>query len=420
MEYAAFSRNYRRILIVYLTGIFVLTIWRASDVRVSRVRWTIGDWLINYEGGFVRRGFAGEVFLYAGRVLHISPVNLALLASLLCYAIMFFAVWKLLQVPNWNPWITALVISPVTLSFGILNIGGWGRKEILYLAGLGVLLLMLLRPKLKDWFLIATMTLICPLMVLCHEPLICFFPYYLGALVIARHSVRSAMKLALLPILFSGVALMLVVHHPGDATTAAKICDSLGELKKHACGGAIDYLATTKESAKALVTEDIHAYHYYTLYPIWTIAGSIPLVMAFASLWRYSQTRFALRTLAITTVISCAASTVLFLYAVDWGRWIYIHVFSIFLILLFIDHRRQESQPSMRDAAQPSKWRLIWVGVALFFYATSWSMPNIPDQVEGFGYLGFPIRYIKAHSHHVPTAQSQRIVPTIGTDSLGG
>lgn len=414
MEYAAFTRNYRRILIAYLTGIFVLTIWRASDVRISRVRWTIGDWLINYEGGFVRRGFAGEVFLYAGRVLHVSPVNLVLPASLLCYAIMLFAVWKLLQVPNWNPWIIALVISPVTLSFGILNIGGWGRKEILYLAGLSILLLLLLRPKLKDWVLIAAMTLICPLMVLCHEPLICFFPYYLGALVIARHSVRGAMNVALLPILFSAAALILVVHHPGDATTAAKICDSLGALKKHVCGGgAIDYLATTKQSARALVTEDIHAYRYYTLYPIWAIAGSIPLVMAFASLWRYSRTRFALKALAIATVASCAASTVLFVYAVDWGRWIYIHIFSIFLILLFIDLRRQESQAPTRDVVQPSIGRLVWISVALFFYAVSWSMPNIPDQIEGYGYLGFPIRYIESHRHHVPAAQSRRIDPMV-------
>ncbi|NYF88848.1 hypothetical protein RBB79_04865 [Tunturiibacter empetritectus] len=399
MEYAGCARTYHRLLNPYLAVVFVLTIWRLFDVKDSRARWTVGDWLINYEGGFVRRGFAGEVFLDTGRVLHVSPVWLALLLSLACYAVMFFAVWKLLQVASWNLWIVALAVSPVTLSFGILNIGGWGRKEILYLAGLGILLLMLLRAKVQDWLLIAVMTSICPLMVLCHEPLICFFPYYFGALVIARHSIKSAIKIATLPLLFSTVALVLVIHHPGNATTAANICDSLGPLKQHVCGGAIDYLASTSAGARTLVAENIQAYHYYTLYSNWTIAGSVPIIMAFAFLWRYAKVRYSLIVLLIATGASCAASLVLFLYAVDWGRWIYIHIFSVFFLLLFIDYRRQEREPLGSEVPLPSKWRSRCVGFALFLYATSWSMPNVPDKIEGYGYLGFPIRILNAHLH---------------------
>jgi hypothetical protein len=394
MEYA--ERNFRPFLNFYLIFVSLLTIWRLFDVRVWEVQWTVGDWLINYEGGFVRRGFAGEVFLHAGHLLHVSPVSLALLFSLACYAVMFYTVWKLFQVSNWNSWITALVVSPVTLSFGILNFGAWGKKEILFLAGLG---LMLLQSKLKDWLLIAAMTLICPLMVLCHEPLICYFPYYFGALVIARHSLLSAIKIAALPLLLSFAALMFVVRHPGNATTVAGICNSLRALDQHVCGGAIDYLVNTKESARALVTRDIHAYHYYTLYLIWTIAGSIPIVMAFSSLWRSTRTRYSLTVLAITTAISSMTSSVLFLYALDWGRWIYVHIFSVFLILLFINYRRQEGEPAVSEDRLLPK-RLSPMGFALLLYATSWSLPAIPYQIERFGYLGIAIRLIKAHMHH--------------------
>jgi hypothetical protein len=41
-----------------------------------------------------------------------------------------------------------------------------------------------------------------------------------------------------------------------------------------------------------------------------------------------------------TSGISFAMSLALFYYATDWGRRIYIYIFSLFLVLLFIDYRR--------------------------------------------------------------------------------
>jgi len=36
--------------------------------------WTIGEWLINYQGGFVRRGLSGEVIYFLSNTLKISPI----------------------------------------------------------------------------------------------------------------------------------------------------------------------------------------------------------------------------------------------------------------------------------------------------------------------------------------------------------
>ena len=38
--------------------------------------WTPGDWLVNYQGGFVRRGLPGELILLVAHALHLSPVLL--------------------------------------------------------------------------------------------------------------------------------------------------------------------------------------------------------------------------------------------------------------------------------------------------------------------------------------------------------
>jgi hypothetical protein len=38
--------------------------------------WTIGEWLISYEGGFVRRGLPGSIIHSGAVALGISPIHL--------------------------------------------------------------------------------------------------------------------------------------------------------------------------------------------------------------------------------------------------------------------------------------------------------------------------------------------------------
>ena len=44
--------------------------------------WTIGEWLINYQGGFVRRGLLGEAIYLLCNVIKISPIYVIWLISI--------------------------------------------------------------------------------------------------------------------------------------------------------------------------------------------------------------------------------------------------------------------------------------------------------------------------------------------------
>ena len=43
--------------------------------------WTVGEWLISYAGGFVRRGLPGEIIHYISTLYFISPILLVWLFS---------------------------------------------------------------------------------------------------------------------------------------------------------------------------------------------------------------------------------------------------------------------------------------------------------------------------------------------------
>lgn len=69
------------VLVTFINGLIV--------ERVSR-NWIISSWLINYQGGFVRRGLPGEIFYLLSRLTHVTPVFYVVGTYLSLYAVYFF------------------------------------------------------------------------------------------------------------------------------------------------------------------------------------------------------------------------------------------------------------------------------------------------------------------------------------------
>jgi len=141
--------------------------------------WAIGDWLISYQGGFVRRGFLGEVLYRVALVSHIDPAYLAaglqILALWTYIGMAYHSLWKQ---PDWRPYLL-LLVSPYIFLFQIYDRAGGFRKEILYFAVLALLVwTALYRPQsIQRWT--TWVLLLYPLFVLSHEMLALFIPFLL-------------------------------------------------------------------------------------------------------------------------------------------------------------------------------------------------------------------------------------------------
>jgi hypothetical protein len=384
--------------------VFVCAYTLVTAVHITRVpsNFTLDDWLINYEGGFVRRGLIGQVIFGIRHVLPVSGLYPAAAFALICYAVIFYATWRLISKRGVDAWVAAMVVCPATLAFAVIDNRAWGHKEVLFLAGLAGLLLWLMRPKQRDTVLVLGMALYCPFLILCHEPLVCFLPYYFAAVMLAGRSLKDTLKIAAIPMLLAAVTLAVVVRYPGTATTAAKICDSQGDPSRQLCQGAINYLGTPNQVARLEVMGDARRYHFHAMYSGLTLLAIIPFAMTSKRLWRYRAARYELIVLGIATALSCIASVVLFLYATDWGRWIYIHLLSVFLLLLYIRYRHAGRETDGGQVNVAAKWRLGWASAALFLYATSWSMPHWGNRPL-LGYYSPVIRLVESHIHRAPS-----------------
>ena len=193
--------------------------------------WEISEWLINYEGGFVRRGIVGQI-LYAFEQMHLYDVRIAIkLLYILSSVIILLILYRVFKAEGWSP-----VLLPTGLCLGYTLFNLWGRKDFLMLALAFAIFLCyratVRRHSKRAWPLLYVLSAI---QLLAHEASF-FFTYPILMLYsygIYRKSgmtwSRSAVKtlICFLPVL---VIMAVVCLFKGDKSVADAIWSSWGKV----------------------------------------------------------------------------------------------------------------------------------------------------------------------------------------------
>jgi hypothetical protein len=79
------SKHFKLLILSLISSLFVII---HSSFQWGRDNWGITEWLINYSGGFVRRGLPGSILYYISELINIKSNILAIIIS----SIVFFSV----------------------------------------------------------------------------------------------------------------------------------------------------------------------------------------------------------------------------------------------------------------------------------------------------------------------------------------
>lgn len=362
---------WRTLFFLFLLALNVYCIKNALWNIRHQDGWSMGDWLINYHGGFIRRGLTGAFLLGACRLLRLNVFWTLAAVQLGLYITLGVAVWRLVRSSQWPQWMLFALFSPATLLFPVREFPEAYRKEELLLVGLAWLLLALQRREMLRW-LSPVLAVFAGACVLSHEGLICYFPYGVAALYAGFRSVRRTLTVAALPLATSLVCFAFSAAHPGNAHLADEVCRGVGFKQLNplpsACDGAISYLAYDKQHARQMVSSLALQRHYFRIYPVVALLAALPLLAGGFSLWRAPAERRSLLGIAAAFLISAVGSIPLFVYAFDWNRWIYIHAFCLTLLLLFLTDR----QPTLDVPRTSTRFRTVGLALALVLYAGAW------------------------------------------------
>ena len=123
------KENYLIKILIIFFGIF--TIIKLLDHTLSKDAWQYGEWLINYQNGFVRRGLVGELILIFSKLFN-NNIQISFFIILSIIVVFYYlATYSFIKNIKFN-FITYLIFFSPLFYFFIVVISKVGiRKEIL-------------------------------------------------------------------------------------------------------------------------------------------------------------------------------------------------------------------------------------------------------------------------------------------------
>ncbi len=359
---------YSGLIALWLAAILAITIWLAHARLVAlQHNWSLNDWLINYDGGFVRRGLFGAMI----QPVPAPPEWVVFAVVVLAHLIFLWCVFRLTLATNIHPGLVLFLACPALLLFPLQDPDGAFRKEILLYAFLAAFLWRVQNRRSALWILAFL-----PAIILSHEALIAFVPALLLPLSFLRlNAVQWAWIgfIALASLLAFAASIIINV----DQAQVAQICEGLAQspslvtsAERCSHDGAISWLVHDTAFGRARVAQ--LAEGYLAELPLALCLMGVPILACAGPICRFARAHPAhLRWALLGLGINIAIWVPLFFVATDWGRLLSMELTVIWLLVLFA--------AAHADLPPPRAVLIPLTLVAAVLYGSSWKLVHWRD-----------------------------------------
>ena len=349
MKVATNSPGAKRLFIVLFTGSFLIYVAATNYSRLIVSPWLVGEWLVNYSGGFSRRGFSGSLILGVSDVTGLNPLWTVFGFQLLLLAGILILLYVKVTSEPLPLGVMVALFSPMALSYFLVDPGGVaGRKEYLLFL-IAILWFSFQSRNMQTNKIRAGQALSFLLfglafgaLVLTHEGFLFFFPLLVIPIVLSRLTsakpsltwVLTSISSMAVPSAAAVVAILFFSSRP----TFFQMCTPLTsrQVPEKVCEGAIAWSVNNGSPGLEFALEQTA--FFVQNYNLYYFIVAVCLVFIFASfrslqpLHPMSRQRFLGPALVGSLI---ATSLPLFVIAHDWGRYISISATLISFALLF-------------------------------------------------------------------------------------
>lgn len=343
----------------YLLQLFVRQIFQFHYTYENQEFYHISEWLINFQGGFVRRGLRGEIIGHLHQFLGLTPYTLVIGITALSFIYLLFFFFREFIKKGYPIFILPFVFflgNPILNSF-------WLRPDSL-LVILFILVLYLLRKPKFNFLNIILVNLAVIIGILLHEIFI-FIAVPAIILLISHHlkitfPVRSKNLIisylyACLCLIPSFIITLLVIINNGSHETTATIwkswksapfpSDFLAWASTEEYPGAFEGMTKSMQEGLYEYSGQFIAWFYEGLYGpfmVVLIIGIIYFILLNVNslnnkiLWFKPQNHQNKSYISSVLIVQLMTTIPLYILGWDYGRWIFFWVTSSFALILII------------------------------------------------------------------------------------
>ena len=386
------------ILVLIFFGIFFL--YSKHDVGNDS---SLSDWLINYEGGFVRRGLIGEIITNFSTIFNFKLRDSILIFQLFFFTSYYFLIILFCKNLFRNRLIILAIFSPIFILYPVAEIEVLGRKElIIFTIFLSYLFFDIRNLKIQFIFKL----ILFPISILTWEPVFLFFTF-LFLIDVFVFQVKNFDKKFYYILLSYSVSIFFVVFiylNPFSVENYTIMSDFLKNQFGERCYMSCHYVGNQSSNSFSELYKDFSdkfKFTYALRYFFIILVGFYPLYL----ITIYSKVTSKKKELIISKfrnlfypfLLAFLPSTVLYLVMYDWARVVHIsYTFSIltFLYLIkenFIELSNQKVQMSYISKV-PKKFFII----VFFLFAFGWNPKVVMvDDVASKPIYATPYKFYK-------------------------
>ena len=326
------KKNINFFIFIYLAILFIFSVFFLYQKHNVLNDSTISEWLINYEGGFTKRGLIGQLSIYCSNIFAITLRDTIFLFQTLLVGTYFFLIYLFLKNIFYNKIFIFAIFTPIFLLYPIAEIEVLARKEIfIFIYFLIYTFIPVNKKNLKFFYKLYCL----PAAILIWEPVIFFLLFFLF-LDLVENKIKKINKLFFFQIvsyLPSIILALYIVLNPITEENHNLMASSLMENFNENCYMSCELLKT-KSTIYQQFQGNFDKYSIIILvrYLLIIMIGFGPLfILLFNSKLKnkiYFFNRF--KNLLFPFLILLSPVIILFGMGYDWGRWVNIsYVFAI-------------------------------------------------------------------------------------------
>ena len=327
-----FSNN--KILLTYFLYLAIgFIFFLIFHINEFPTKYIFTDWLINYEGGFVRRGFLGQIIFELSKFSNFQIKYVMLFFQITIYSIYFLLFYLLLLKKKTNFFWLLIIFSPISFLYPMAELEALGRKDI-FVITFFLIFSMISYKSLNT--LVFSFILLFSLSCLIHEITIFYIFHYLFVFYIKnKFSINQKINKQhyLIFFLFLGMLLYLNLYLH-NFVIIEDIINSYNYENLTAASGSFSHISPSIDSVFLKTFNNIDTAPV-ARYGFLILINTIPFLYFIKIKNEYEGKFFNSQNIFFTVIL---LSIPLYLLIFDWGRVIYInHNFFIIIIILIFN-----------------------------------------------------------------------------------
>jgi len=294
---------------------------------------TISEWLINYQGGFTRRGLLGDLAFNLALLFEAKIRFVIFLFQLFFYLTFVILTFNFIKDIKINFLSRLALYTPIFLLFPLGEIESLVRKETVIFI-IFIIFLSLASKKYNEKYCNNYIFFIFPISFLIWEPVIFFFPFIFFILYLKNYkkTVLKTFFKTLIISIPSVIVFLLVILNPLSEVGHDKMCQELMSLFQERCYMSLSLLKSKSSILQQFMTS--YKIEYIVRYILIIIVGFLPLfILSANSMLRKNKINllFKFKSFFTPLIILLSSAPILFAAMYDWGRVVNIaYTFSIF------------------------------------------------------------------------------------------